>query len=159
MRGREFAVPDTILVVTSPNKTICAPGSFNSDAKHPGECISCFCFGVATRCKSADLFTYQVGLSLSLMNFGYLSYNRTQQKLLICQLKVNYFLQLPPPIESTELSTVRVDPYSKTVEILTGPTYNLPSVRPLGRNGFQVSLLSSTFTTKKHKTIGLLILF
>ncbi|XP_034241184.1 basement membrane-specific heparan sulfate proteoglycan core protein-like isoform X2 [Thrips palmi] len=104
MRGREFAVPDTILVVTSPNKTICAPGSFNSDARHPGECISCFCFGVATRCKSADLFTYQ----------------------------------LPPPIESTELSTIRVDPYSKTVEILTGPTYNLPSVRPLGRNGFQI---------------------
>lgn len=60
MRGREFAVPDTILVVTSPNKAVCSPGSFNSDARHPGECISCFCFGVATRCKSADLFTYQV---------------------------------------------------------------------------------------------------
>ncbi|XP_052124491.1 basement membrane-specific heparan sulfate proteoglycan core protein isoform X6 [Frankliniella occidentalis] len=104
MRGREFAVPDTILVVTSPNKTVCAPGSFNSDARHPGECISCFCFGVATRCKSANLYTYQ----------------------------------LPPPIDSTELSSVRVDLYAKTVEVLTGPIYNLPSVRNLGRNSLQI---------------------
>ncbi|KAJ1522549.1 hypothetical protein ONE63_001735 [Megalurothrips usitatus] len=104
MRGREFAVPDTILVVTSPNKTVCTPGSFNNDARHPGECISCFCFGVTSKCRSADLFTYQ----------------------------------LPPPVESTELSSVRVDPYARTIEVLSGPTYNLPSVRSLGRNGFQI---------------------
>ncbi|XP_057332116.1 basement membrane-specific heparan sulfate proteoglycan core protein isoform X8 [Microplitis mediator] len=57
--GFVFAVPDTILVVekTSP---VCKKGTFNSEARHPDECISCFCFGVATECRSANLFTYHL---------------------------------------------------------------------------------------------------
>ncbi|XP_046613235.1 basement membrane-specific heparan sulfate proteoglycan core protein isoform X7 [Neodiprion virginianus] len=55
--GWTFAVPDTILVVKNPDG-VCPAGQFNSLARSPEECISCFCFGVATTCSSADLFTY-----------------------------------------------------------------------------------------------------
>lgn len=57
--GFVFAVPDAILVV-KPTDSICPPGKFNSEAKTPEECISCFCFGVATDCRSANLFTYHI---------------------------------------------------------------------------------------------------
>ena len=57
--GFVFAVPDAILVV-EPSGGICPPGKFNSEAKHPSECISCFCFGVATQCKSGDFFIYRI---------------------------------------------------------------------------------------------------
>ncbi|XP_011640582.1 basement membrane-specific heparan sulfate proteoglycan core protein isoform X5 [Pogonomyrmex barbatus] len=57
--GFVFAVPDAIVVVKE-NGNICPRGKFNSEAKSPDECISCFCFGVATECRSADLFTYQI---------------------------------------------------------------------------------------------------
>lgn len=36
---------------------------FYSEARRPQECIACFCFGATTRCRSADLFTYQLPLS------------------------------------------------------------------------------------------------
>lgn len=59
-QGTEFVVPDTILTVgtdgNGPNQ--CQNGFFNDQAKNPDECINCFCFGVATQCKSANLFTY-----------------------------------------------------------------------------------------------------
>ncbi|XP_050453317.1 basement membrane-specific heparan sulfate proteoglycan core protein isoform X8 [Cataglyphis hispanica] len=57
--GFVFAVPDAIVVVKEP-RNICPKGKFNSEAKVVDECISCFCFGVATECRSADLFTYQI---------------------------------------------------------------------------------------------------
>lgn len=58
-RGSTFAIPDTILMV---NKTgsVCPEGSFNELATTPEECIPCFCFGISTTCKSANLFIYQV---------------------------------------------------------------------------------------------------
>lgn len=60
-RGSVFAIPDTILVVKGPSPgDICPKGQFNQLARTVDECISCFCFGVTTECKSADLFTYQV---------------------------------------------------------------------------------------------------
>lgn len=58
--GFVFAVPDAILIVKSEGERVCPPGKFNSEAKTPEECISCFCFGVATDCRSANLFTYQI---------------------------------------------------------------------------------------------------
>ncbi|RLU19726.1 hypothetical protein DMN91_008283 [Ooceraea biroi] len=57
--GFVFAVPDAIVVVKEP-RNVCPKGKFNSEAKVVEECISCFCFGVATECRSADLFTYQI---------------------------------------------------------------------------------------------------
>ncbi|CAL1682411.1 unnamed protein product [Lasius platythorax] len=57
--GFVFAVPDAIVVVKEP-PNVCPKGKFNSEAKIIDECISCFCFGVATECRSADLFTYQI---------------------------------------------------------------------------------------------------
>ncbi|XP_014478060.1 PREDICTED: basement membrane-specific heparan sulfate proteoglycan core protein isoform X5 [Dinoponera quadriceps] len=57
--GFVFAVPDAIVVVKEPGN-ICPKGKFNSEAKSPEECISCFCFGVAVECRSADLFTYHI---------------------------------------------------------------------------------------------------
>ena len=59
-RGSVIAVPDTILVVTSPNVTLCPKGYFNEDAKSINECISCFCFGITDECRSADLFIYHL---------------------------------------------------------------------------------------------------
>lgn len=56
--GFVFAVPDAIVVVKQSN--VCPKGKFNSEATSIDECISCFCFGVATECRSADLFTYQI---------------------------------------------------------------------------------------------------
>ncbi|XP_058821183.1 basement membrane-specific heparan sulfate proteoglycan core protein isoform X2 [Topomyia yanbarensis] len=55
--GTHFVSPDTIVVVTG-NKTVCRSGYFNSKARHPEECINCFCFGVSNQCQSADLYTY-----------------------------------------------------------------------------------------------------
>ncbi|XP_076237455.1 basement membrane-specific heparan sulfate proteoglycan core protein-like [Calliopsis andreniformis] len=57
--GFVFAVPDTIVMVNKPGD-ICPRGMFNSEARTVQECISCFCFGVATECHSANLFTYQI---------------------------------------------------------------------------------------------------
>ncbi|XP_011864496.1 PREDICTED: basement membrane-specific heparan sulfate proteoglycan core protein isoform X15 [Vollenhovia emeryi] len=57
--GFVFAVPDAIVVVKE-RGNVCPRGKFNSEAKNAEECISCFCFGVATECRSADLFTYQI---------------------------------------------------------------------------------------------------
>ncbi|XP_054273123.1 basement membrane-specific heparan sulfate proteoglycan core protein-like isoform X4 [Macrosteles quadrilineatus] len=58
-RGSTFAIPDTILVV-KPSHTTCPEGSFNDLATRPDECIPCFCFGVTTKCRSADLYIYQL---------------------------------------------------------------------------------------------------
>ncbi|KAK2578017.1 hypothetical protein KPH14_008439 [Odynerus spinipes] len=57
--GFVIAQPDAILVVKEPTG-ICPKGMFNSEARSIDECISCFCFGVATECRSANLFTYQL---------------------------------------------------------------------------------------------------
>ncbi|XP_024875337.1 basement membrane-specific heparan sulfate proteoglycan core protein-like isoform X2 [Temnothorax curvispinosus] len=57
--GFVFAVPDAIVVVKE-RGNVCPRGKFNSEAKTAEECISCFCFGVATECRSANLFTYQI---------------------------------------------------------------------------------------------------
>ncbi|XP_053982835.1 basement membrane-specific heparan sulfate proteoglycan core protein-like isoform X1 [Hylaeus volcanicus] len=57
--GFVFAVPDAIVMVNRPGD-ICPKGMFNSEARTLDECISCFCFGVATECHSANLFTYQI---------------------------------------------------------------------------------------------------
>ncbi|XP_025163883.1 basement membrane-specific heparan sulfate proteoglycan core protein [Harpegnathos saltator] len=57
--GFVFAVPDAIVVVKEPGN-ICPKGKFNSEAKNPEDCISCFCFGVTSECRSADLFTYHI---------------------------------------------------------------------------------------------------
>lgn len=55
-----FAVPNAIVMVNKSVGDICPKGMFNSEARHIDECISCFCFGVATECHSANLFTYQI---------------------------------------------------------------------------------------------------
>lgn len=57
--GFVFAVPDAIVVVKE-SGNVCPKGKFNSEARSTEECISCFCFGVATECRSADLFTYHI---------------------------------------------------------------------------------------------------
>lgn len=56
--GTHFVSPDTILIVQSEN--ICPAGQFNGKALRKEDCINCFCFGVSTQCKSADLFTYSL---------------------------------------------------------------------------------------------------
>ncbi|XP_043797108.1 basement membrane-specific heparan sulfate proteoglycan core protein-like isoform X11 [Apis laboriosa] len=58
--GFVFAIPDAIVMVNKSIRDICPKGMFNSEARNPDECISCFCFGVATECHSANLFTYHI---------------------------------------------------------------------------------------------------
>uniref|UniRef100_A0A8D8ES81 Basement membrane-specific heparan sulfate proteoglycan core protein n=1 Tax=Culex pipiens TaxID=7175 RepID=A0A8D8ES81_CULPI len=62
--GTHFVSPDTIVVVSG-NDTVCRNGYFNSKARHPEECINCFCFGVSNQCKSADLYTYALNPTVS----------------------------------------------------------------------------------------------
>lgn len=57
--GFVIAVPDAIVVVNKPGD-ICPKGMFNAEARTLDECISCFCFGAATECHSANLYTYQI---------------------------------------------------------------------------------------------------
>ncbi|XP_076180736.1 terribly reduced optic lobes isoform X6 [Ptiloglossa arizonensis] len=57
--GFVFATPDAIVIVTE-DGNVCPKGKFNAEAKTVDDCISCFCFGVATECRSANLFTYQI---------------------------------------------------------------------------------------------------
>ncbi|XP_066593540.1 basement membrane-specific heparan sulfate proteoglycan core protein [Prorops nasuta] len=59
LSGFVIAVPDTILVVKK-ETTVCPAGKFNSEARQESDCIGCFCFGVATSCSSANLFTYNI---------------------------------------------------------------------------------------------------
>ncbi|XP_060829423.1 basement membrane-specific heparan sulfate proteoglycan core protein-like isoform X3 [Bombus pascuorum] len=58
--GFVIAIPDAIVMVNKTGPEICPKGTFNSEARTPDECISCFCFGVATQCHSANLFTYHI---------------------------------------------------------------------------------------------------
>ncbi|XP_043520278.1 basement membrane-specific heparan sulfate proteoglycan core protein isoform X8 [Frieseomelitta varia] len=58
--GFVIATPDAIVIVNKTGGEICPKGMFNSEAKTVDECISCFCFGVATQCHSANLFTYHI---------------------------------------------------------------------------------------------------
>lgn len=74
-QGSVFAIPDTILVVKA-NRTVCPQGTFNELATSYDECIPCFCFGITTSCRSADLFVYQVGLSLFSLPFDSLVVTR-----------------------------------------------------------------------------------
>lgn len=55
--GSHIVSPDTILTVTG-DGAVCSNGFFNDKAMRADECINCFCFGVSTQCKSADLFVY-----------------------------------------------------------------------------------------------------
>ncbi|XP_071052422.1 basement membrane-specific heparan sulfate proteoglycan core protein isoform X15 [Onthophagus taurus] len=57
--GPVFATPDTILTVIR-DAHVCPVGFFNDDARREDDCIPCFCFGITTSCKSADLFIYQL---------------------------------------------------------------------------------------------------
>lgn len=57
--GTVFVTPDTILTVDH-DDTVCAVGTFNSEASRSDECINCFCFGMSTQCSSAELYTYKV---------------------------------------------------------------------------------------------------
>nr|XP_018910612.1 PREDICTED: basement membrane-specific heparan sulfate proteoglycan core protein isoform X4 [Bemisia tabaci] len=61
-RGSTFAIPDTILTIKEPVNTrgSCLRGTFNDLALTRSDCINCFCFGVSTQCKSANLFTFQL---------------------------------------------------------------------------------------------------
>lgn len=58
--GFVIAIPDAIVMVNKTGPEICPKGTFNSEARTADECISCFCFGVATQCHSANLFTYHI---------------------------------------------------------------------------------------------------
>lgn len=58
--GTIFVVPDTIVIIEGSNESVCPVGYFNKEALQSDQCISCFCFGVSTTCKSADLFVYHV---------------------------------------------------------------------------------------------------
>ncbi|XP_052863350.1 basement membrane-specific heparan sulfate proteoglycan core protein [Anopheles cruzii] len=55
--GTHFVSPDTIVIVTGAGQ-VCQQGYFNNKARNPNDCINCFCFGVTSTCKSADLYTY-----------------------------------------------------------------------------------------------------
>ncbi|XP_078043463.1 terribly reduced optic lobes isoform X5 [Augochlora pura] len=57
--GFVFAVPDAIVMVDK-GGPVCPKGMFNDGARSLDECISCFCFGVAQECRSANLYTYQI---------------------------------------------------------------------------------------------------
>ncbi len=57
--GTHFVSPDTILIVRG-SESPCPLGYFNRKAVRSEDCISCFCFGVSTKCSSADLFSYQL---------------------------------------------------------------------------------------------------
>lgn len=70
IRGSVFAVPDTILTVIDNKPNVCPRGYFNEEARDPRECISCFCFGHTSDCRSADLFIYQVGTFEQLRSCG-----------------------------------------------------------------------------------------
>lgn len=59
IRGSIIATPDAILVV-NPGRSVCPDGYFNEEARDPKDCINCFCFGVSSSCRSAELFTYQL---------------------------------------------------------------------------------------------------
>ncbi|XP_060809746.1 basement membrane-specific heparan sulfate proteoglycan core protein isoform X4 [Amyelois transitella] len=63
-KGASFAVPDSIVIVENPDTQVCPSGQFNSEAHDSSECISCFCFGKSTQCKSADLFVYDMAQPL-----------------------------------------------------------------------------------------------
>lgn len=57
--GSHIVTPDTILTVSG-DGLVCQNGYFNDKATRADECINCFCFGVSTQCKSAELFVYAV---------------------------------------------------------------------------------------------------
>ncbi|XP_070144253.1 basement membrane-specific heparan sulfate proteoglycan core protein isoform X4 [Drosophila kikkawai] len=59
-RGTTFVTPDTIVTVTQQRTDVCEAGFFNMLARKADECVKCFCFGVATSCDSANLFTYAI---------------------------------------------------------------------------------------------------
>jgi len=65
--GTHFVSPDTILIVND-NDEVCPNGLFNAKARREDECINCFCFGVSTQCKSADLFTYSMPPPVTTLN-------------------------------------------------------------------------------------------
>jgi hypothetical protein len=64
--GTHFVSPETILVVDDPPERfdVCSISQFNKKARSREKCISCFCFGVSTQCKSAELFSYTLNPSV-----------------------------------------------------------------------------------------------
>ncbi|KAH8286775.1 hypothetical protein KR018_007424, partial [Drosophila ironensis] len=59
-RDTTFVVPNTIVTVTPQRRDVCEAGFFNMLARSSEECVKCFCFGVASACDSANLFTYAI---------------------------------------------------------------------------------------------------
>ncbi|XP_055911049.1 basement membrane-specific heparan sulfate proteoglycan core protein isoform X7 [Eupeodes corollae] len=61
-KGTLFVTPDTLVTVfdNKPSQDVCPAGYFNVMAQRQEECINCFCFGVSSTCKSADLYTYSL---------------------------------------------------------------------------------------------------
>ncbi|XP_070400895.1 basement membrane-specific heparan sulfate proteoglycan core protein isoform X2 [Nothobranchius furzeri] len=58
-KGLVFGIPDGVLTLTSnPNPGICPNGFFSVD----GRCVSCFCAGVSTSCKSTGRYRNQISL-------------------------------------------------------------------------------------------------
>ncbi|EDW00229.1 GH12750 [Drosophila grimshawi] len=58
--GTHFVIPDTIVTVIPERNQFCPAGFFNMLARSRDDCIKCFCFGVASACESANLFTYAI---------------------------------------------------------------------------------------------------
>uniref|UniRef100_W4VRB4 Putative heparan sulfate proteoglycan 2 n=1 Tax=Corethrella appendiculata TaxID=1370023 RepID=W4VRB4_9DIPT len=63
--GTHFVSPDTILIVTGANDSVCRSGYFNDKAIRQEDCVNCFCFGVSNQCKSANLYTYSLNPPVS----------------------------------------------------------------------------------------------
>ncbi|XP_016982302.1 basement membrane-specific heparan sulfate proteoglycan core protein isoform X20 [Drosophila rhopaloa] len=59
-RGTVFVTPDTIVTVSQRRTDVCEAGFFNMLARKSDDCVKCFCFGVSTSCRSANLFTYAI---------------------------------------------------------------------------------------------------
>ncbi|XP_017851571.1 basement membrane-specific heparan sulfate proteoglycan core protein isoform X12 [Drosophila busckii] len=59
-RGTHFVTPDSIVKVTPHRNQYCEAGFFNMLARSREDCIKCFCFGVASSCDSANLFSYAI---------------------------------------------------------------------------------------------------
>ena len=74
---------DAILVVR-PAQGVCGPGTFNTEASRPEQCIECYCSGQADLCTSSDLhisvlpppsasFTLESGNTLHHLHYHHLS--------------------------------------------------------------------------------------
>lgn len=128
IRGSIFAIPDTILVVDGA-PSVCPRGTFNKEAHTSNECISCFCFGSTTECRSADLFTYQVGTYWLIKKIVFPNFE---------------IFQLQPPFDSHKYVGVQQNQYSGVSRTITEDIFRgaQPEITPLGSNGVRALLAS-----------------